>query len=254
MVNLNGKNKKNKINMWIILFWLSIWQLVSLLIGNKIFLVGPIDVVVRLFELIFERDFWASILFSFSNILLGFFIALIFSIIFSYISYRSDFFEKLFKPLVIGIKSIPVASFIILLLIWTRSENLSRIIPQLIVFPIFYENLLMGLNSVDKDILEMAYVFNFSNYKKIKYIYIPYVIPYFLSSLKVCIGLSFKSGVAAELIGMPKNSIGENLQRAKVYLMTEDLFSWTLIIIFLSFISEKILIKFFNYIYAKVYR
>ena len=53
-------------------------------------------------------------------------------------------------------------------------------------------------------------------------------------------GMGFKSGIAAEVIGVPGGSIGEGLYMAKIYLSTADLFAWTLMIIAVSSVFEKL--------------
>ena len=102
------------------------------------------------------------------------------------------------------------------MLIWVRSAQLSIVISFLMVFPIFYENVRKGIEMCDQQLLEMADVFELS------------------------LGLAWKSGIAAEVIGLPKFSIGEHLQQAKVYFDTTDLFAWTLVIILLSTVLEKL--------------
>jgi NitT/TauT family transport system permease protein len=66
--------------------------------------------------------------------------------------------------------------------------------------------------------------------------------PYFYSGCEIGLGLCWKSGIAAEVIGIPKGSIGERLQQAKVYLDTPDLFAWTVVIVLLSFIFERLIL------------
>ena len=75
--------------------------------------------------------------------------------------------------------------------------------------------------------------------KRIRYIYLPSVIPYFSASVKAALGLAWKSGIAAEVISLPDGSIGERGYEAKIYLSTPDLFAWTLVIIVLAFLFER---------------
>ena len=65
------------------------------------------------------------------------------------------------------------------------------------------------------------------------------VLPYFLSACRLSLGMCWKAGVAAEVIGVPSGSIGEKLYNAKIYLNTPDLFAWTIVIIVISFVFEK---------------
>ena len=65
------------------------------------------------------------------------------------------------------------------------------------------------------------------------------VLPHFLSACRLSLGMCWKAGVAAEVIGVPSGSIGEKLYNAKIYLNTPDLFAWTIVIIVISFVFEK---------------
>ena len=105
-----------------------------------------------------------------------------------------------------------------------------------------YTNIKDGISSCDKQLLEMAQIFRISPMRKIRYIYISQIMPFFRVACSISLGLCWKSGVAAEVIGIPKNSIGENLYNAKIYLDTPDLFAWTVVIILISLIFEKLFI------------
>ncbi len=145
-------------------------------------------------------------------------------------------------PVMLTVKSVPVASFIILALIWFSSANLSVLISFLMVLPIIYTSVLDGIRSVDRQLLEMAQVFRIPGLRVVRYIYVPQVMPFFYPACSVALGMSWKAGAAAEVIGIPRGSIGERLQQAKVYLDTPDLFAWTLVIVAASLFFEKIVL------------
>ena len=147
------------------------------------------------------------------------------------LAYWSKTVEILIAPVIAVVKSTPVASFIILCLIWIPSRNL--------VLPVIYTNILEGIRQTDSKILEMAKVFQVNPGRKIRYIYVSQVLPYFLSACRLSLGMCWKAGVAAEVIGVPSGSIGEKLYNAKIYLNTPDLFAWTIVIIVISFVFEK---------------
>ena len=234
------KSKMGGVQIWAILFWLLIWELASLWIGQEILLVSPVTVVVRLSQLVFEKAFWSSILFSFVRIIAGFLIAVIAGVLFAGLSARYDRIRELITPAILTIKAIPVASFIILVLIWVPSRNLSVFITFTMVMPIFYLNVLNGINSTDPKLLEMCKLFRISAIKKIRYIYVSEVLPLFRSACNIGLGLCWKAGIAAEVIGIPDGSIGERLYEAKIYLNTPDLFAWTVVIVVISLLFEKI--------------
>lgn len=226
-----------------ILFWLVIWQLVSMKIGQEILLVSPFSAVKRLLELSFEPVFWISIKNSLLRIMAGFFLGLAAGSIMAAISSVKNWFRELVEPLISTLQAVPVVSFIILSLIWISSRNLSIIISFIMCLPIIYRNILSGIKSIPKELEEMADVFEIGIIKKIRYIYVSELSPYIKSGCSIAIGLCWKSGVAAEVIGMPLNSIGENLYESKVYLNTSDLFAWTIAVVILSILLKAVVIK-----------
>ncbi|MCF0261997.1 MAG: ABC transporter permease subunit, partial [Sphaerochaetaceae bacterium] len=138
-----------------------------------------------------------------------------------------------------GKYSTPVPSIVVVVLIYVSSKNLSIIISFMMVFPVLYNNILQGLDSTPKELKEMAQIFNLSTKAKVKAIYIPHLGPYFISACTTAMGFAWKSGIAAEVIGIPRGSIGERLYDAKIYFATADIFAWTVTIIILSSLFEK---------------
>jgi NitT/TauT family transport system permease protein len=226
----------------ILLFWLAVWQLASISIQNVILLVGPVDVVLALIRLMISGEFWLSITHSFARITLGFFSAFFCGIILGSLAYCFPLLKDFLEPVVQTMKAVPVASFVILALIWTGSKNLSVLISFLVVFPVIYVNTISGLGSTDPKMLEMAQVFRIPLAGRIRCIYLPALLPYLISSCEIALGMSWKSGVAAEVIGIPAHSIGERLYMAKIYLETADVFAWTIVIIVVSAMFEKLVL------------
>jgi len=221
------------------MFWLLVWQGLSIYIGREILLVSPFSVLVRLLELGQQLTFWTAIFFSLTRIMIGFILATLTGISFAIFAARFKVIEDLLEPLILFTKATPVASIIILLLIWFSSRNLAIIVSFLMVMPIMYTNVLSGIKNTDDKLLEMAQVFKMSFGKKIRYIYLFQILPFFKAACLLGVGLSWKSGVAAEIIGIPRGSIGANLHQARIFLATPDLFAWTITIILISSLCER---------------
>ena len=232
-----NKEKKRK-KLWAIVVLLAVWQISSLAIGQDIILVSPVKAIARILKLALEPGFWRAVGFSFIRIVLGFACATVFGALFAAIAARFGRFEELLTPLMLVIKSTPVASFIILTLIWIPSRNLSVFISFLMSFPVVYTNVLQGIQNIDNKLVEMATLFKVRLLRRVRYIYLSQVMPFFYSACLLSLGLSWKAGIAAEVIGLPKGSIGERLYQAKIYLETADLFAWTVVIILLSQLFE----------------
>lgn len=223
-----------------VIFWLAVWQFAAMWLKKEILLVSPLAVIRTLFELAGEGEYWSAVLYSFVRILSGFFIALLSGTVFGVLASKLRFLRELLAPLMFVIKATPVASFIIIALIWISSAKLSIFIAFLMVLPIVYTNVLNGMMNTDKGLREMAAVFRLSPLKKAVYIYIPQLMPFFISACTVSLGLCWKAGIAAEVIGLPTGSLGERLYQAKIYLETPELFAWTVTIIIVSIAFEKL--------------
>ncbi|MCH5205741.1 MAG: ABC transporter permease subunit [Oscillospiraceae bacterium] len=235
-----SRTKKAVVTILSILFWLILWELLALKLNSKILLVSPLEVIKRLFELFVTGEFMKSVLFSAGRILLGFFLGLTVGCLLALAAGRVKVIRALFSPLISAMKSVPVASITILALIWAGSKNLSVFVSFLICVPIVCANMLEGIDNLDPKLKEMSRVFKIPLWKRFTGVYLSQLLPYFRSASRLAIGLCWKSGVAAEVIGIPDGSIGEKLFESKVYLETADLFAWTLAIILLSWLCERI--------------
>lgn len=229
-----SKKKQFIMRLFSIFLWLAIWSITAKIIDRELFLPGPVLVFSSLFQLIVTKNYWLSIFNSMANIIIGYISALLTGLILSALSYKLHCMrEFLSLPLRI-IRTVPVASFIILALLWISSNRLSMLISFLMVVPIIYEYTLNGLLSVDCGLLEMAYLAKMPLIKKLLRVYLPSLLPHLTAALSTGIGLAWKSGVAAEVIGISRNSIGNHLNQAKIYLETPRLFAWTITIIAIS--------------------
>ena len=239
------KRRTGSVRLWAAAFWLLVWEGASLALaattgGRMLLLASPVQALGRLLALAGTAAFWQAVAFSSLRILGGFLLACALAAVLAPLAARFQWIRDLLSPLVAVVKAVPVVSFIILALIFFSSENLSLLISALMVFPPVYLNVLEGIGHTDRQLLEMARVFRVPALRGIRYVYLPQVLPYFRSACGSALGLCWKSGIAAEVIGMPDGSIGEQLQQAKIYLNTPDLFAWTLVIVLVSLIFEKV--------------
>ncbi|WP_051208686.1 ABC transporter permease [Butyrivibrio sp. WCD3002] len=221
-------------------FWLFVWQIIALIVHNKVLLAGPIEAFNALIRMAGEAEFWQSVSASYLHIIAGIFIGILLGGLLSVLSYKNELIEMFLSPLVLALKSIPVASIIILILIWVGSDFISTFISALVALPIMYVGMKNGFSSADKKLLEMAHVYRMPPVNQFRFIYLPALFPSLLSAISLAVGMGFKSGIAAEVIGQPLLSMGNGLYRAKIYLDTGDVFAWTFVIILVSWITEKI--------------
>lgn len=224
------------------LFWLAVWQIAALSLPKLLF-AGPAQTVQSLLFMLRKADFWLSILFSVSKIAGGFILAFALGCLLAVLAHRIALARMLLEPAVQVMKSVPVACFVVVALIWVRSAWISVLTAFFVVFPAVYINLQQGLQNTDGKMLEMAQVFRLTAGKRLRAVWLPAVLPYLLSACRVSVGMALKAGVAGEIIGLPRWSIGEQLYLSKLYLNTADLFAWSLTILALSLVLEKLLVR-----------
>ena len=239
-MHINISNISKKIIAVLVL--LAIWQAAAMLLGQSLLLASPLEVLVRLFSLIKESSFWSVIWFSFARISLGFIAGLLIGTGLAVPAAKNAWLETLLSPLMVTIKTVPVASFIIIALIWISSARLSLFISFLMVLPVIYNNVLEGIKSIDPKMTQMADIYRLPKKTRLKYIAAPKVYPFLISACKTALGLAWKAGVAAEVIGIPTGSIGEKMYMSKIYLDSASLLAWTVVVVLISVAFEKLVL------------
>ncbi|MCH5274757.1 MAG: ATP-binding cassette domain-containing protein [Lachnospiraceae bacterium] len=223
----------------VVLFWLCLWQMAALFIGNSLLAAGPFQTVRALFREAMLPSFWQTIGITLAKLLAGFLLALLIGALLGALSCKWSIIAELLAPLMLLAKAVPIASFAVILLIWWGAGRLSMAISFLVALPIIYVNVREGLINTDKKLLEMAKVFCLPFRSRFYYLYRPALQPFLEGSLETALSMSIKAGVAAEIIGIPKFSIGGELYLSKIYLDTAGVFAWTFVVIVLSFLLER---------------
>lgn len=226
----------------IALIWLGIWQILSAVVGLSVLFPSPADTLTELKNLAVTGDFWLSVLLSVIRISAGFIIGTVAGVLTGAVSSFFKGFSEFLAPAVSIIKATPVASFIILAVIWLKTGNIPSFATALIVFPFVYSNIKTGFEETDEKLIEMSDAFGVSFKKKLLKLYIPSVKPYFISAATTAMGLAWKAGIAAEVICNPTMSIGNGIYESKVYFEPAAMFAWTAVVVILSIILEKIMI------------
>lgn len=233
--------KKFLKNCIITVFWLGLWAVLSYAVAKPLLLPGPWAVLKRLSELSVTASFWTTTGKTLLRIALGLLCAVPAGVLLAAATSRYRLLRELLSPLLTIVQSTPVASFILLLLIWLGRDVLPTVIVALMVLPVVWRNISAGVENTDKQLLELAKVYHFSPLRVLRRVYIPSVAPYFYAACRTSLGLAWKAGVAAEVLTVPKNSIGQMLYESKLYLETIDLFAWTVTVILCSLVVEKLL-------------
>lgn len=225
----------------VLLFWVAVWWTAAALTGKEILLPSPLTVLRAFVILVQDADFWFSVVFSLSRILIGYAAGCLTGILLAALCFRFRLADALLSPVLSIIRAVPVASFIILALVWIGKIYIPSFIAFLMVLPIISGNVRAGLACTDAGLSEVAQLYHFSTGKKIRHLYVPALLPHFLSGARTSLGLAWKAGIAAEVLCSLSHSIGGGIYNAKLYLETDRLFAWTITVILISMLMEKLL-------------
>lgn len=239
---MNGAGKKFLKNLLATLFWVAAWHILSVCVGNPLLLPTPPQVLRRLGALMMTASFWQITAVSIGRILLGMGAALVLGAALAVLSAASSLVDALVAPVMTAVQATPVASFAILVLIWLDRDYVPALICAMMVLPVVWSNVCTGIRETDGQLLELAKVYRLPRMRVLRRIYVPSVMPYFRAACSSALGLGWKAGIAAEVLTVPKHSIGRMISESKLYLLTEDLFAWTLAVVVLSLMLQKLML------------
>ena len=230
------------------LFWLGVWQGAAWLVelgvegrGNELLLPYPLTVLRALIRLAGEGTFWASAAASLGRVVLGMAAGTLLAALLAAAAWASPWVRRIFSPAVRVVRAAPVASFILLVLLWTGRDAVPAVIAALMVLPVVWDSLSQGIRAVDPKLLELGRAYRFSRGKLLTLLYLPSLRPYLLSALTTGAGLAWKSGVAAEVLCLPLPALGTQIYQTKYYLEIPELFAWTGVTVALSLLLEGLL-------------
>lgn len=221
-------------------FWVAVWWLIARRVGSLLLLPTPPVVVQTLFRLGQTWDFWKTVLLSLLRICTGCVGGVALGVVLAALTYVSGLLDTLLSPLIRLVRATPVASFIILALLWIGRERTPAFISGLMVAPVVWASVRTALDGTDRDLLEMARAFRFGPWKTVRLIYVGAALPAFRAACSTAVGLAWKSGIAAEVLCQPPDAMGTRLLYAKNLFETGEVFAWTAVVICLSFLLERL--------------
>lgn len=222
-------------------FWLLVWQLAAMAVGTELLLPTPGATAAALVRLSVLPLFWRSAGASVLRILLGLLAGTLLALLFALAACVSPWADLLLAPAVRVVRAAPVASFILLVLLWVSRSAVPGVISALMVLPVVWESVSRAAAQTDPLLLELARAYRFGRWRTLRLIYVPSVLPYFAAGLNTAMGLAWKAGVAAEVICRPRLAAGAQIYNAKLALETPDLFAWTAVVIALSLLLERLM-------------
>ena len=236
---------KNRKYLTISIFiFISIWQIVATVVGNKLLLPSFFNVLYDIYTIIISDTFINIILSSIFRCIESFIFSLIIATILAIISYFNKCIYNFLYIIIVFLKSIPTMAFIVLVLIWTSKDFAPIIIGVLISFPIFYDVVLNSLLDIDKNLLQMFRIYRIETIDKIITLIIPVISIAIKKVINSTLSLIFKVVISGEVYAQPEYGIGSIIQFEKMQLNTSRIIAWmiiiTVIVCFFDFIIDKV--------------
>ena len=238
---LNSRKHKIAKSVAVFAFWIAIWQLLAIVVGNSLLLPTLPETVMALGTLVKKQSFYMDVCWTLFRCILSIIISFGFGICLAWVAYKKEIIKDLLTLPVSFFKAVPVMAIVIYVILLVESDWVAVVACFLMCFPIAYTNILTGLAETSKELLEVASVYKFSKIDIVKLIYIPSVMPHFNASMKIVAGLSWKAVVAAEVLSVPEFSLGQGMISAKYYLETPTLFAYIIVIVAMSLVMEKVI-------------
>lgn len=223
-----------------VLFWLAAWQAAAWIVNRPLLLAGPLETLAALGQLVVTPGYWASVGLSALHIALGFFVGLLLGLGLAVPAARHPVLGSFLEPPLLALKAVPVACLVVILLLWVGSAGVGVACTFIVVLPAYYFSALGALQSRNKTLEDALSVQGLRGSRKALALLWPQMIGYLSATSKVCVGMAWKAGVAAELIALSGITLGAQVYQAKLLLETSQLMAWTVTIVACAYLSERL--------------
>ncbi|MBI3457128.1 MAG: ABC transporter permease [Candidatus Rokubacteria bacterium] len=221
---------------------LVVWELVARRYGPYV-LPSPGSVVRGLATIIQTGELWKHTGASLYRIALGFGGALAVAVLLGLAAFLWGPVRVAVRDLVTVLNSTSVFVWIVVSLIWFGLTDMAPIFTTfMITLPVVGANVVEGVESVDRRLLEMGQVYRLSGWEKFRSIVIPSTIPYLVAGMKVGFGLALKVSVVAEIFGVT-TGIGYIMNYSREILATQMVFVWAVVMICIMLLTDKLLFE-----------
>lgn len=233
--------KNNLITLGSILLLILGWALAAKLVGKDIILPSPLVTFKRLLALLTSPEFWRHLSATLFRGVAGFSLSYLIGLLIGILSGFNRNFKTFFQPWLTAIRSTPSMALILLALIWFQSNAVTLFVTFLVVFPIIAQNVTEGLQQVDPQLRELARLYHVGASRVLREMYLPAILPYLATGAAAGLGLTWKVMIAAEVLANPQMGIGTQMDTARIFLQTPEVFAWTIVVIAISLFFDRLL-------------
>lgn len=192
---------------------------------------APSEVVGTIGAMAADGSLWGHIGITLYRLLWGFFWGTLAAVILGSVVAMSRNAETMFDPLIQAFRAIPSLAWVPLFILWLGIGEPSKVtlIALGVFFPV-YLNVVGGIQSVDRKLIEVGKAYSLSQFQLVRRIILPASLPSFITGLRSGLGLGWMFVVAAELLGASQGLgyllvLGQNTLAPNVILASIVLFA-----------------------------
>lgn len=218
--------------------YIAVWQLLSMLVGNSLLLPSPWETLVSVRDVLSTGRGWRVIGLTLLRIVSGYLLGCTLGVLLAVLTSHSRVADWLLKPLRSLVKTTPITSFALILLVSVVSGVVPVVVATIVVVPMIWQTTEEALRNRSVPLDEMSRIF-LTPWKKLRYVTLPQILPPFFATASVSLGFAWKAVITAEILSLPRFGIGREMQSIKTYMDTSELFAWTLLVICMSVLMES---------------
>ncbi|HPD95133.1 MAG TPA: ABC transporter permease subunit [Tenuifilaceae bacterium] len=224
-----------------VLFMLIVWKLLAIHFNSDFIIPHPEKTFVTTIGLFTDSNFVAIIGSTILRGIVGFVLSCILGLGLGIIAGVSANFNAFLRPILVTIRSVPVIALILLALIWLNPNSVPIFIALLTMFPFICTNVIDGINSIDKELVQMATFYRVSRSRIVREVYIPAIMPFIISGASSAMGIGWRAIIIGEVLSQPQYGIGTVMQAAQTYLKVDVVIAWTIVAVVISYVFEKVI-------------
>ena len=154
---------------------------------------------------------------------------------------RSAVVYALTRPFSLTVRAIPFISVILVAVIWFSSGTVPVFVAVLMALPIVTDAARTAVSAVDPRLEEMTRVHGIGSVARVVHLWVPGSLHGTLGGVRSAAGIAWKVTVAAEVLSSPAVGIGARMGEARLYLETERVLAWTIVLIVLAGASDWVI-------------
>ena len=191
----------------------ALWSVAARL-GDARILPGPVTVLSAMEKAAVSGELFTAMGITMARVTAAFAIAMAAGAALGLAMGRRALIDRLADPWIVVLLNLPALVIIVLLYIWVGLNEVAAIAAvALNKLPNATVTIREGTRALDPGLDEMARVFAFSPYKRLRHVVLPQLAPYIAAATRSGLSLVWKIVLVVELIGRP-NGIGFEINEA----------------------------------------